>query len=123
MSPHDARRLEGTGSPERLAALQRRFRGAARRGAGRAASTLLLVYWAACLGVIGVGLDRLYPHVRQEAAETLGSLDAARPFPNCAAAHLAGVYNIPSSSPAYRTRQDGDGDGWACEPLPDGALR
>lgn len=106
-----------------MAALQRRFRRANRRGTGRTAQTLLMVYWAACVGVIGFGLDRLYPHVRQGAAETLIALDALRPFPNCAAAHLAGVYNIPSSSPAYRNRQDRDGDGWACEPLPDGALR
>ncbi len=37
-------------------------------------------------------------------------------FPNCAAAHEAGYYNIPAGSPGYRTRLDADGDGLACEP-------
>lgn len=34
---------------------------------------------------------------------------------NCTEAHNAGVYDIPESSPAYRSRQDADHDGIACE--------
>ncbi|WP_368044722.1 excalibur calcium-binding domain-containing protein [Sabulicella glaciei] len=37
-------------------------------------------------------------------------------FPNCAAAHEAGYYNIPVGSPGYRPPLDADGDGLACEP-------
>ena len=116
MSPHGARRLEGTGSPERLALLQRRFRGASGRGVRRGGWALLMVYWAACLGVIGVGLDRLYPEARPQVVETLVTAHGDQPFRNCAAAHAAGVYDIPSLSRAYTPRQDRDGDGLACEP-------
>jgi hypothetical protein len=36
-------------------------------------------------------------------------------FPNCTAAHDAGEGNIPSNDPHYCTKQDRDGDGFACE--------
>ncbi|WP_436017616.1 excalibur calcium-binding domain-containing protein [Phenylobacterium sp. LjRoot219] len=39
-----------------------------------------------------------------------------RYFPNCAAAHAAGVYSIHRGDPGYRERLDRDGDGRACEP-------
>lgn len=41
---------------------------------------------------------------------------AFRYFPNCAAAHAAGVYSIHRGDPGYRERLDRDGDGRACEP-------
>jgi len=102
-----------------------------------------LVYWAFCLTVIALGLDRLYPDVRpafgallavpsKEASSPVSaaaasvlsplplrpalSTDPANRFRSCAAAHAAGVYDIPIGSPAYSPRQDGDGDGLACEP-------
>jgi hypothetical protein len=91
----------------------------------------MAAYWICCLGVIAVGLDRLYPSWRngaearfEQAAERLSTsapqvaVTFGRAFPNCSAAHAAGVYNIPMGTPAYRERQDGDGDGFACEPAP-----
>lgn len=36
-------------------------------------------------------------------------------YPNCTAAHAAGVCDIPQSSPYYCPKQDRDGDGYACE--------
>jgi hypothetical protein len=38
------------------------------------------------------------------------------PYRNCAEAHADGRYNIPSSDPAYQSKLDRDGDGFACEP-------
>jgi hypothetical protein len=92
---------------------------------------VLAIYWIGCLGVIAVGLDRLYPEVRARTFEatapalaTVASLPVeaqgrrATPYRNCAAAHAAGIYDIPVGSPMYAERQDGDGDGLACEPPP-----
>jgi hypothetical protein len=114
-----ARPLEGPGSRKRLVALRARFRtvGASRR---RGFRTLLIAYWIGCLGVIGFGLDHLHPEIRGAAIEKLVTWHGDRPFPNCAAAHAAGVYDIPSWSRAYTDRQDGDDDGLACEPPPGG---
>jgi hypothetical protein len=39
-------------------------------------------------------------------------------FSGCREAHAAGRYSIPAWDPSYRERMDGDGDGFACEPLP-----
>ncbi|GHF92748.1 hypothetical protein GCM10017783_00710 [Deinococcus piscis] len=36
-------------------------------------------------------------------------------FPNCQAAAAGGYSNIPSSSPAYRSELDDNGDGVACD--------
>lgn len=41
-----------------------------------------------------------------------------RGYTNCSEAHSRGVYDIPRSSPAYRSRQDLDHDGLACEHYP-----
>ena len=38
------------------------------------------------------------------------------PYRNCSEAHADGRYNIPSSDPAYSSKLDRDGDGYACEP-------
>lgn len=142
--------LEGPGSAERARRLQRRFRHAERQAArgplARLGRRLLVAYWAACLTVIALGLDSLYPDVRPaltarlvptaHAASSLPARapveaalpqrllpaqptpapDLTRPFRTCAAAHAAGVYDIPAGSPAYSPHQDGDGDGLACEP-------
>lgn len=149
------RALEGPGSAQRARQLQRRFRQAERQAArgplARLGRRLLVAYWAACLTVIALGLDSLYPDVRPALAarftptaqapagaaavpsdtpmETAPLLertlpppqpapapDLTRPFRTCAAAHAAGVYDIPADSPAYSPHQDGDGDGLACEP-------
>ncbi|WP_363080454.1 excalibur calcium-binding domain-containing protein [Phenylobacterium sp. RIFCSPHIGHO2_01_FULL_69_31] len=93
--------------------------------------------------MIALGLDSLYPDLRPAFAALLAvtskepissasgasalvpstlplqpaqSTGPANRFPSCAAAHAAGVYDIPIGSPAYSPRQDGDGDGLACEP-------
>ena len=115
------------------------------RSAERLAGILravMVLYWAACLAVIGYGVDRLRPEWREglalarpgvevaswtpaaeaapaaEPALTAAPAAPVRAFRNCAAAHAAGVYNIPMGSPLYREGQDGDGDGLACEPAP-----
>ena len=38
-------------------------------------------------------------------------------FSGCNAARAAGFENIPFTDPSYRETMDGDGDGWACEPI------
>jgi hypothetical protein len=115
-----ARPLEGSGSRKRLAALQAKFRKAGQTGGQRVFRTLVAAYWVVCLAVIGFGLDRLHPEVRGAAVERLVTWHGEQPFPNCAAAHAAGVYDIPTWSRAYTERQDGDEDGLACEPPPGG---
>jgi len=37
------------------------------------------------------------------------------PYKNCTAAHADGRYNIPQGDPDYKSSQDRDGDGVACE--------
>lgn len=36
-------------------------------------------------------------------------------YKNCSAAHADGRYNIPQGDPDYKSSQDRDGDGIACE--------
>jgi hypothetical protein len=81
---------------------------------------LLQFYWLTCLAIVVMGLNQLYPQVGRKIAYAFRdpALDLTRPFPNCAAAHTAGYYNIPRASPAYVERQDGDLNGRACEPYP-----
>lgn len=98
---------------------------------GRFGQGLLVAYWAGCVAIIGVGLSSLYPAVNLESllrpsVEETGvrrlteiavdSPQRTRPFRNCADAHRAGAYDIPAVSPLYAPRQDGDSDGFACEP-------
>jgi hypothetical protein len=123
--PSISKVLEGPGAEARAARLRRRFRAAApggrRRGLGRVGRGLLVLYWAGCLAVILAGLDRMYPGLRAQMLPTpLAPTQVAvrRPFASCDAAHAAGVYNIPAGSPGYKPGQDGDGDGFACEPAP-----
>lgn len=40
------------------------------------------------------------------------------PYKNCSEAHSDGRYNITQDDPAYSSRLDRDGDGFACEPKP-----
>lgn len=139
--------LESPGSARRAAQLRARVGPTSPRprlpaALATAGLRLLIAYWIACLAVIAVGLDRLFPEVRAalatpvmevpspepfapepaatfEPARTVIAPDAPpqarHPFPTCAAAIRAGVHNIPASSPAYTSRQDGDADGVACE--------
>ena len=76
---------------------------------------LQIVWWSLCLLVIGASLPRLLAPATR--ATPPPALALKRPFPDCAAAHAAGVYDIPSGSPAYSPDQDGDSDGLACEPF------
>lgn len=43
---------------------------------------------------------------------------AGPPYKNCTEAHNDGRYNIPQDDPAYSSKLDRDGDGFACEPKP-----
>lgn len=93
---------------------------AARRTLARLGRRLLQFYWLCCIGIIAMGLWRTHPEVGEQIRWAFRdpALDLKRPFSNCAAAHYAGVFNIPRTSKAYVERQDGDGDGRACEPYP-----
>lgn len=107
------------------AALKRRFaapmlRDARWRAVHQAGRGLLVAYWVACLAILAAGADRVRPEIRQGAVEWLMTREGEHPFRNCTEAHRAGVYDIPSWSRAYTERQDGDGDGLACEPPPGG---
>jgi hypothetical protein len=122
-----ARALQG-----RFAQVSRPWDRGLRRTLGRAGRGLLVVYWLGCLAVLGAGANKLYPEAGARVAELLqpfaGALapellagPAARAlwgFPNCEAAHRAGVYDIPRDSRAYDPRQDRDRDGFACETYP-----
>jgi hypothetical protein len=79
---------------------------------------LLVAYWLVCLAVIVAGAGWQVPELRHAVTEALYGPQLTRPFPNCAAAHAAGVYNIRSNSPGYVVWQDADNDGLACEPPP-----
>ena len=77
------------------------------------------VLWiAACCGVIVMGLPRMYPKAgeRLDYAFRAPAMDLDKPFASCAQAHAAGFYANPRASPAYAADQDGDNDGFACEP-------
>lgn len=121
------RALGGPGSEQRLAALRRRFERAspkgrlsmrARRRLREFGRGLLVIYWVACVAIIAAGLNRAYPHLWPQVRRVLPGPSVEQPFPNCGAAHAAGVYNIPFWSPAYAFEQDRDRDGVACEPPP-----
>lgn len=77
---------------------------------------LLVLYWATCLWVILSGVNQAYPDLWAGVRRALPGPVADRPFASCGAARAAGVSDIPFWSPAYSSDQDGDGDGWACEP-------
>lgn len=91
---------------------------AARRTLARLGQRLLQFYWLCCLGIIALGLWQLHPEVGAKITWAFRdpTLELKRPFPSCAAAHYAGYFDIPRASKAYLDRQDGDGDGLACEP-------
>ena len=43
------------------------------------------------------------------------AVSASGPYKNCTAAHADGRYDIPQGDPDYKSSQDRDGDGVACE--------
>lgn len=77
---------------------------------------VLIAYWLACIVVIVVGVNKIYPDLWPRVQRSLPGPDVDQPFANCRAAHAAGVYDIPLWSPAYTSIQDSDYDGKACEP-------
>ena len=81
---------------------------------------LLQFYWLTCLAIIGMGMNQMFPQVGEKIAYAFQdpALELGQPFPNCAAAHQAGYFNIPRASKAYVLRQDEDLNGKACEPYP-----
>ena len=67
---------------------------------------------------LGRGIvERQFPALRNAVNEALYGPQLGHPFPSCAAANAAGVYNIRSNSPGYLLSQDADNDGVACEPV------
>lgn len=76
---------------------------------------ILVACLTLCLVAIGVGLDRMYPVVRPSLNHALHDDLPVRPYPDCAHAHDANVFDIPAGSAAYTIDQDPDRDGLACE--------
>jgi hypothetical protein len=116
--------LEGRESLDRAARLQRRFYQAwQRQGQGTRRvrvvfspiDGILVACLTLCMLAIGMGLDRMYPVVRPSLTHAIHDDLPVRPFPDCADAHDAGVFDIPAGSPAYTIDQDPDRDGLACE--------
>lgn len=105
-NPRDSRRVQLGGRP-RPSPLERRL---------IVASGWALAGFGA---VIAVMLALLFPDTpaRVRAALRDPARDLPGPFRNCTAAHAAGFYSIPNTSPAYVDRQDDDFDGFACEPI------
>lgn len=89
--------------------------GARRRVPLGAADLVLLACLTLCLVAVGVGLDHMYPVVRPSLDHALRDDLPVRPYPDCADAHDANVFDIPAGSPAYTIDQDRDRDGLACE--------
>lgn len=116
--------LEGRESPDRAALMQRRFYQAwhrERQGLRHRQIVLTPVDWVLvgcltlCMLAIGLGLDRMYPLVRPSLNHALHEDLPVRPFPDCADAHAAGVFDIPAGTAAYTIDQDPDRNGLACE--------
>lgn len=116
--------VEGRESLERAARLQRRLYQAWRRQGENPRrvrvvfspiDAVLIACLTLCMLAIGMGLDRMYPVVRPSLNHALHDDLPVRPFPDCADAHDAEVFDIPAGSPAYTIDQDPDRDGLACE--------
>jgi hypothetical protein len=85
---------------------------------GRISRPLYFAYCLVCLSVIALGFDRRYPEIRRQVTLAIWGPQVSHPYPDCATAHAAGVYNIRRGSPAYTLSQDANNDGVACEPPP-----
>jgi hypothetical protein len=125
MQPIPMPTREGPGHLDDAARLQRRLYQAWLRQGGLAGrrrialspiDVVLIACLSLCLFAIGLGLDRMYPVVRPSLHHALREDLPRRPFPDCDAAHAAGVFSIPRGSAAYTVHQDGNGNGLACEP-------
>ena len=93
---------------------------AARNALAQLARRLLQFYWLTCIAIVALGVNQMHPEWARRVRYALRdpAMDLARPFANCAVAHNAGYFDIPRGSRAYVERQDGDGNGRACEPYP-----
>jgi hypothetical protein len=125
MQPAPLPTFEGPGRLDEAARLQLRRYQAWRRQGGPGQrrrivlspiDAVLIACLSLCLIAIGLGLDRMYPTVRPSLHHALHADLPRRPFPDCEAAHAAGVFSIPRGSSAYAAEQDGNGNGLACEP-------
>ena len=125
MQPHPIPTLEGPAQSGDAARLQRRLYQAWRQQGGvrrrqrivlAPVDLVLMACLTVCLFFIGVGLDRMYPVVLPSVGHAVTEDLPRRPFPSCEAAHEAGVFSIPRTSPAYSADQDGNHNGLACEP-------
>jgi len=125
MQPIQMPPLEGSGRVDDDARLQFRLYQAWQRQGGMRRrrhivlspiDVVLIVCLTLCLFAIALGLDRMYPMARPSLHHALHQDLPRRPFPDCEAAHTAGVFSIPRGSPAYAPEQDGNGNGLACEP-------
>jgi hypothetical protein len=67
--------------------------------------------------VVGVGLAAIALVVFAK-PEAQSKLPLSIYYPNCKAAHDAGVYSIRRGELGYRPQLDADSDGLACEPIP-----
>jgi hypothetical protein len=81
---------------------------------------LMLIAAALFLAVLSFGLYGPGTSLQLHAllVRTLQTLPGVgRYYPDCAAAHAAGVYSIRRGEPGYRPELDPNGDGFACPPF------
>lgn len=112
------RRLEGPGSEERLAKIQRKFESVSQRRLRRSADKgtlglgLWLIAWATCVGIAtSIVLAQFKPEFTLDQ-----NLQHLASVPNCAAAQLVGAAPAGIGEPGYWSGHDRDNDGIACEP-------
>lgn len=114
IDPRRARRRKRAAFAERGL----RLAGSLRRGISRAevfwiamaAMAAFIVSWFAAAFISG---SELMPAER-------AVLRAGTYYPDCDTARALGEGPIPEGQPGYRSKLDADGDGTACEPLPEG---
>lgn len=87
----------------------RKRRHSAKRGSGAARLAVLGIVFG---GIVGYQ----YLHPARDASTPPLAFQTSVYYPNCAAAHAAGVAPIREGQPGYRTELDRDDDGVACEP-------
>jgi hypothetical protein len=85
-----------------------------------ASPSVLLIALAVFVTVVAFGLygPRASASLHAQLARAVQSIPGiGRYYPDCAAAHAAGVYSIRRGEPGYRPELDRDGDGFACPPF------
>jgi hypothetical protein len=80
----------------------------------------IILFWGGVIfGIFWLTHQSKVDSSANSSQSSTSSSDSTQPsddgYDNCTEAHDAGVYDIPESSSAYKSSQDADGDGVACE--------